>query len=70
MQIKALAGQIGITRKHMSNIVHGWVRVTPQIAVRLARVLNTSPALWINLQSAVDIHEAEQEFNQTAPSVQ
>ncbi len=42
----------------MSDIVNGRARVTPAIAVRLAEVLNTSPALWVNLQAEVDIHDA------------
>jgi len=66
LSIKALADQIGLTRKHLSNIVHGHVRVTPSTAARLARALGTSPALWINLQSALDILEAEREVRELA----
>ena len=62
LSIQALARQIGLTRKHLSNIVNGHVRVTPSTAARLARALGTSPALWITLQSAIDIFEAEQEL--------
>jgi len=60
LSINALARQVG----HLSNIVNGRVRITPPIAVRLARALDTSPSLWVNLQSAVDIFEAEQEFRE------
>ena len=66
LSIKALADQIGLTRKHLSNIVHGHVRITPATAARLARALGTSPALWINLQSALDILEAEREIRNLA----
>jgi addiction module HigA family antidote len=64
LSINALARQVGVSRKHLSNIVNGRVRITPPIAVRLARALDTSPSLWVNLQSAVDIFEAEQEFRE------
>ncbi len=63
LSINALAREVGVSRKHLSNIVNGRVRITPPIAVRLARALDTTPSLWVNLQSAVDIFEAEQEFH-------
>ncbi len=68
LSINALARQVGVSRKHLSNIVNGRVRITPPIAVRLARALETTPSLWVNLQSAVDIYEAEQEFHNGSAS--
>jgi antitoxin HigA-1 len=62
LSISAFARALGISRKHLSDIVNGHVRVTPQIAVLLARALDTSPAFWINLQAAVDGFDAEREF--------
>ena len=60
------AGKLGISRKHLSDIVNGRARVTPSVAVRLAHALDTSPALWVNLQTAVDIFDAEQAYENTA----
>lgn len=61
LSISELARQLGVSRKHVSDIVNGRARVTPAIAVRLAEVLNTSPALWVNLQAEIDIHDAVSE---------
>lgn len=58
LSISALARRLGVSRKHVSDIVNGRARVTPAVAVRLAEVLNTSPALWVNLQAEIDIHDA------------
>jgi len=62
LSIQTLAAQIGLTRKHLSNIVNGHARITPSTATLLARALGTSPALWINQQAAMDIFDAEREM--------
>jgi addiction module HigA family antidote len=62
LSVSQFARDLGVSRKHLSDIVNGRARVTPSVAVRLARALGTSPALWVNLQAAVDIFDAEQEY--------
>jgi addiction module HigA family antidote len=64
LSVSALAEQADVSRKHLSDIVNGHVRVTPTVAVRLAHALDTSPTLWLNLQAAVDVYEAEHEYQQ------
>ena len=68
LSVSEFAETLGISRKHLSDIVNGHVRVTPSVAVRLAHALDTSPALWVNLQTAVDIFDAEQAYDNTAKS--
>ena len=62
LTVSALAVVLGISRKHLSGIVNGKARVTPEVAARLAHALDTSTALWVNLQAAVDAWDAEQEY--------
>ena len=62
MTVSAFAKEIGVSRKHLSDIVNDRARVTPAVAVRLAHALGTSAALWVNLQAAVDVFDAEQEY--------
>lgn len=52
------ADRIGVTRARLSEIVNGRRGITPDTALRLARVLNTSPGLWLNLQQNVDLYDA------------
>jgi addiction module HigA family antidote len=54
-----LAEALGISRKHVSTIVHGRGRLEPEVAVRLGRLTDSSPTFWINLQRAVDVWDAE-----------
>lgn len=49
-----LAALLALPVSDVTAIVRGTARVTPEIALGLARVLGTSDELWLNLQRAVD----------------
>lgn len=51
----------------MSRIVNGRARIEPRIAARLARVLGTTPHLWLNLQAKLDAHEADRALKNWKP---
>lgn len=53
-----LAKQMGVSRRTVNEICQERRGVSADIAHRLARVLNTTPELWINMQSAVDVWDA------------
>lgn len=53
-----LARLMGVSRRTVSEIVNERRRVTPDIAFRLARVFNSTPEMWLNMQQAVDLWEA------------
>ncbi|MBI4184889.1 MAG: HigA family addiction module antidote protein [Proteobacteria bacterium] len=57
--VARLAEAVGCSRKHMSDIVNGKVRLEAPVAARLAKVLGTSAQFWINLQANVDGFDAE-----------
>jgi antitoxin HigA-1 len=57
----ALDLRVPVTR--ISEIVHERRGVTPDTALRLARYFNTSPAFWINLQSAFDLEVAQDKLS-------
>lgn len=50
---------LDLSKKHLSNLLNAKVPVTPEVAVKLSRVFNTTPEYWLNLQRAVDVYEAE-----------
>jgi addiction module HigA family antidote len=56
--IAKFADAVGCSRKHMSNIVHGHARIEARMATRIAKVLGTTPQFWMNLQAALDLHDA------------
>lgn len=59
LTIAAFAERIGVSRKTVSAIVNGRAPVSVDMALRLSRAFNTTPNLWLNLQQAVDIWEAQ-----------
>jgi addiction module HigA family antidote len=53
-----LARLMGVSPKTVSDLVNERRRVTPDLAFRLARVFNSTPEMWLNMQQAVDLWEA------------
>lgn len=53
-----LARRLNISRRILNEIVNERRAVTPDVALRLARVFNTTPELWLNMQQAVDVWKA------------
>ncbi len=43
----------------VNHLVNGKRAVTADMALRLARVLHTTPKFWLDLQQAVDLYEAK-----------
>jgi addiction module HigA family antidote len=59
--ITQAAEALGISRKTLSKIVNERGAITPDMALRLAQALHTTPELWINLQRTYDLwHAARQ----------
>jgi antitoxin HigA-1 len=57
--ITQLSKNLGVTRTHMSNFLNGKVDVSVEFAVRLAKALNTTPALWLNMQLSYNLRQLE-----------
>ncbi len=55
ISITQAAEALGVTRKHLSNIVNAHAPVTPDMAVRLAIAFGTDPELWLNMQAQSDL---------------
>ena len=64
MQISqaALAKHIEVDYKVINRVVNGRSSLTPDIALRLSKVLGTSSEFWLNLQQKVDIYEAQEKL--------
>lgn len=59
--IAGAAKALGVSRKHISEIVNGRVSVKPEMAMRLAVALGTEPDIWINLQAQHDLWAVTQQ---------
>jgi antitoxin HigA-1 len=56
-QVKA-AQRMGVPLNRLNEIVRGKRGITADTALRLARLLDTSPEFWMNLQTASDLYQA------------
>jgi len=67
ISVTDLADALDISRKHASQIINGHTRIEPMTAVRLSRVLGTTPRFWLNLQASVDEWDANVELADWQP---
>ncbi len=63
LTISELAKILGVSRKTLSKIVNEHGSITPEMALRLSKALNTTPELWLNLQQNYDLWHVSQESN-------
>jgi addiction module HigA family antidote len=53
-----LAKRMGVSRRTVNEICQERRGVSADMAHRLARMLNTTPDVWMNMQAAVDVWDA------------
>lgn len=61
--VSAFALKIGTSRKNLSEIVNEKVGISPEMALKLAKCLGTSPEIWLRLQLKYDLWQAKQRVN-------
>ena len=61
MSAKAVARELGVPQNRISDILRGRRGITADTALRLARYLNTTPQVWLNLQKTYELRVAELE---------
>src|SRR3990167_8992337 len=59
-----LAQRIGISEKHISQIINGESSITPDMAIKLERSLGVEAEFWANLQKNYDVTVARIESEQ------
>ena len=55
--------KLGTSRKNLSEIVNCKTGISPEMALKLSKALNTSAKLWLNLQLSYDLWQAKQHVN-------
>jgi len=53
-----LAEALGVSRQTMNELRRGRRAVSPEMALRLARLFGNSPEFWLDAQRAVDLWDA------------
>lgn len=59
LSISEAAKLLKISRPTLSKLVNGHLNISPEMAIRLSVVFNTSEELWINLQAGYNLWKAQ-----------
>jgi addiction module HigA family antidote len=59
--ITEAAQYLGISRKTLSELIHGKCGLSPEMAIRIAKATNTSPESWLAMQTKLDLWQAMQD---------
>jgi len=60
MTVGEAARRLGVTRQALSMLLNGRSGVSAEMALRLSQALGTGAEMWVNMQAAYDLWEAEQ----------
>jgi addiction module HigA family antidote len=55
------AQRLGVSRLSVSDLLHEKRAMTPEMAARVAKLLNTTPESWLRMQEAVDLWQVQQQ---------
>lgn len=58
LSASSLAERLGVSRQTVNELVHERRAVSPDMALRLARLFGTTPQYWLNLQRNVDLWDS------------
>ena len=55
------ADKLGVSRRTVSEILHERRPITPDMAIRLGKLLGNGAGVWLRMQQAIDVWTLEQE---------
>jgi antitoxin HigA-1 len=61
-----IADHLGISRQTLYDLLGEKQPVTPQMAVRLGKLIGNGPLIWLNLQTAYDLWHAQRSVDVAA----
>lgn len=69
LKVSSLAQALGVSRQSVNELLRERRALSPEMAIRLARLFNNSPEFWLNAQRAVDLWVASQALEQEIRSI-
>ena len=61
-----IARMLGVSRQHLHDLLAERKPVSPEVAVRLAKLVGNAPLVWIRMQGAYDAWHATREVDVSA----
>jgi addiction module HigA family antidote len=65
-----VAKAIGMSRVNFNGLLNGHNNMTVDVALRLSKVIDTTPEFWLNLQRECDLWEAKQRLSEELDRLQ
>lgn len=63
LTVTQVAGMLKVSRQAVSNIINEKSDVSPEMALRIARVFGGTPDIWLRLQAKYDLEIAANKIN-------
>jgi len=70
LSVSDLAKAVGVSRQSINELLRERRAVSPQMALRLARLFGNSPEFWLNAQRAVDLWHAAETIREDVARIQ
>lgn len=59
VSVTAAAKSLHVSRPALSNLINGNAGISPEMAVRLAKTIGSTPGFWMRLQMNYDLAQVE-----------
>ncbi len=69
LTVKDAADKLGISRQTLHAILSGKSAVTPEMAVRLGKLCGDGAGIWLRMQQAHDLWQAERDLAETIKKI-
>ena len=63
VSIRVVAEKLKVSPSTFARLVNGQSKITPEMAVRLSKVLGRSPESWLTMQNNYDLWQVRQTLN-------
>lgn len=70
LSVSEMARRLRMSRQNLHRILAEEQPMTPATALKLAKLLNTTPDLWLNMQRAVDLWEEQRDLAEVLDHIQ
>ena len=64
LSVTEAARRLGVSRKHLSDVVNGHSGIYPEMAIRLDKVFGGDTNTWYRIQAAYDLAQAMKKADQ------
>ena len=69
LTVTEAAKKLDVTRVSLSRILNGHSGISPEMALKLSKALNTSPLFWLNLNSQYELWKLKQKEDEILTNV-